>query len=1401
MQKINIKDILRLQHNSNSIRPLHIILGNKNLEKLGEIVNIPADTITYHPQFNSVDELSFTVYKNRNGKIENLWNNIVDFKTVYVKEYDEWFEITVNIDESETNTKKLVTAKSLCEAELSQIILHDFEINTEIDISRDEYTESTILYDPDNPERSLLHRVLDKAPQYTIAYVDDTIKSIQRSFSIDGTSIYDFLTNSLSQEIGCVFLFNTNTREIYVYDMETCCLECGYRSEDEFDVCPECGNNIIHNAYGKNTSIFIDKYNLGNDITLTSDTDSVKNCFRVIGGDDLINATVRNINPNGSNYIYYFNEDFLNDMPQELVEKINSYNKLYDEYVYNKTFSLEESLVNNYNNIISYIKKYYPDNDVKNINKEYVGWYNISSVYYDVIDLNSYLNNSMMPSWKISDKTAETQLALLTSNNLSPVAVTDVSKISVYTANNAVLAMAKALIDTSIYKVEIIESTLASQTWKGKFRVKSYSDDEDIAENSSLITVQINDDYIAYVNQRIDKVMSKVNDQGLKEIYDIEEDEDFKEELHKYSATRLSSYESAFQSAIDILIEQGVGNTSSDLYESIYLPYYNRLKYIQSELSFRNSQLDTITGLRLYIEELIENVHDNMDFQKYLGNELWKLFSSYRREDDYSNDNYISDGLTNVELIQKTNELMTVAKKELVKSGEKQFAISGTLQNLLLLIDKKGNRIFEPILDDFTLGNFIKCSIDGKLYSMRLADISINYGDLSKLNCTFTDAYKYGNPSVNIVKDILTKTQSMATSYSSVKKQASQGEKANFTFEKLQKEGLDSALYNIHNENSTAIFDEHGLLARSYDDVLDDYKDEQSRLTHNELVFTTDNWRTVVTALGKQKYTLNGQTYEEYGLNSNFVISAKIIAGDIYSSNFTKNTSGNVTSGTHFNLNTGDFELGNGKIIFNSDKNILKIKDVEIDWSSSNSPEFSDIEGLEDLEESVKENSAQIKLNSSKIETKVTADDVSSMISQSADEIRLKADKIVWEALYSSMDENGNFVCQNADISGKINATSGTIGGFEISATYLSATASFGNQYCVGLTMLEDDPDAPFNPAIWAGASYDNRYSAPFIVDYAGGVHVKNIEATGGTIGSWNITSNSLYSDYDVYRSYIQTAKSADTWVFSAQEKRDGTYYGNWYVTADGRMYSKNKVVIDSSGKDTGSYIIMETWGTSGDKHQTKTNGLEYRAHNLTNDNYAYLQAGGLWFGNEAEANMRGSINLSSSNLMQTTFDIYRTKNANGVIKAWFTDTEFVMHDGSNDVSIYFDWNGNGKFTGTLYTNDGTVQVSDINLKKNIEVLDKDKASDFIYSLTPTKYKLLNGTSDRYHHGLIAQDVKDKMGDEDWGLYCDVEDIDENNIVTNSYCALRYDELIADLIATVQSQNERIKKLEQKTKQ
>lgn len=958
MQKINVNSLLRLSTN-NQVRELQIILGNKNLNKLGEINNVDYSSASVSHKLMSSDDFSFVIYKNQNinGNEVNcsLWDDIDDLKLIYVKEYNEWFQIQVTPDDSEVITKKTITATSLCEAELSQIIIEGTEINTSDDPNVGTEANATTFYNAEDTSHSLLHRILEKAPHYTIAHVDETLMHIQRSFSIDGTSIYDFMTGTLTDEFGCLFLFDTNTRSIYVYDMETACLgdDCGYRSEDDFAVCPKCGGTIVHKAYGTDTNIFIDKTNLGENIQLTSDIDSVKNCFKVSGGDDNINAAIRQANPNGTNYFYYFNETTRKDMQSVpgLVEKLDAYDALVEEYNTTRKYKIESSFVNAYNGIVSYIKTYYPDKDISAITNSYTGWSKIPLLYNNINDTISYLQHGMLPTWHMSDITAQTQVELLTGVNMSFVAVdkdkVHLENLTLYTANSSVLSMAKSIINTSIYNVEIVSSSLSSQTWTGRFKVTNRSNEEDVAESTSNIVIEISNDVIAFINQKIKKSIARLEIDGIKDLFDIDDINLFKAELHKYCASQLTSYSSAYQTALSVLSEQGVSSEASDLHDSIYLPYYNRMLAVESELSHRNSQIDSIKELQAYLSNLITSTNLALNFESYLGTDLWKVFVSYRREDTYSNGNYISDGLSNEEILTKANELIEVAKNELYKSGERQFTITAALQNLLLLVDENGNRIFAPILDNFTLGNFIKIKIDGKLYNVRLTEVIINYGDLSSIAVTFTNASHANMDKYDTsLEEIKAQTQTLATTYGGIVKQANQGEKANQTLLKMQTEGIDSAIYNMNSSNGSISIDKHGILLRNYDDVTQQYEDEQSRLGYNYFIYTTDNWKTGDLALGKQKFTLNNVEHNEYGLNSKFVISGKVIAGNIYSADYTTDSNGLLIKGTHWDLLNNNADLFDGKIRYRANTNTLTMNGVTIDWNNSTPPAISDIDGL-----------------------------------------------------------------------------------------------------------------------------------------------------------------------------------------------------------------------------------------------------------------------------------------------------------------------------------------------------------------------------------------------------------------------------------------------------------------------
>lgn len=283
---------------NNTITMPTLILCNRNKHRLGTLTFAEDFEIT--PDLAGLNELSFKIYKNNNGIQHPMWDNIKDLKLLYIPEYDEYFELEISKEESD-KTVKSVIGKNLGIAEPSQTILYDIEINTESDIARNDY-EIAKVYDSENPKNSLICRVLSKAPHYTIKHVDASIAEQIRSFSIDNTSIYDFLTNDLANELNCLVSVGSD-RTVSLYDLE----------------------NV-----GTDTTIYISKDNLAETITLEANKDNIKNTFRVQGGDDVINATIAACNPNGTCYINRFSEDMLSDMSLELSQKLSTYDSLYN---------------------------------------------------------------------------------------------------------------------------------------------------------------------------------------------------------------------------------------------------------------------------------------------------------------------------------------------------------------------------------------------------------------------------------------------------------------------------------------------------------------------------------------------------------------------------------------------------------------------------------------------------------------------------------------------------------------------------------------------------------------------------------------------------------------------------------------------------------------------------------------------------------------------------------------------------------------------------------------------------------------------------------------------------------------------------------------------------------------
>ena len=149
----------------------------------------------------------------------------------------------------------------------------------------------------------------------------------------------------------------------------------------------------------------------------------------------------------------------------------------------------------------------------------------------------------------------------------------------------------------------------------------------------------------------------------------------------------------------------------------------------------------------------------------------------------------------------------------------------------------------------------------------------------------------------------------------------------------------------------------------------------------------------------------------------------------------------------------------------------------------------------------------------------------------------------------------------------------------------------------------------------------------------------------------------------------------------------------------------------------------------------------------------------------------------------------------------YLTLTKRVGFENSCDFFNGISVDKNASFNGNVYNSSGgIVFVSDKNAKHDIKSLDLEESANFIYAQNPVSYKFNNGTSDREHHGFIAQEVKETMGNKDWGIYIDKK-INDKNVNEEEFTkGLRYDEYIADIVATCQYQKQQIDEMKKEIK-
>lgn len=284
-----------------NIQQNRIYLANPQKNYLGEIYN--AKEIKLVDSFINLNELSFVVHEYENGELQELFDEIENKRLVEFQ-YMGWYqvnEVQVLQEEDSVYRKKSVKCLSL-ENEL---------VDKRLDYIEGVYS----LYDVLDTEYSLLHIIASRT-NWKIGHVDNELIGKKRTFDIDSTKIYNFLTKDVSKSFECIFIFDTYSRTINAYKLS---------------------------AYGTLTNIIVSGENILKSYEQVSKGEEIITKMRVQGASGV---DIRDVNPTASNDLinidYFLNTKW---MSQSLIDAYKQYQVAYQNVL--TSYNTKRTLLKN----------------------------------------------------------------------------------------------------------------------------------------------------------------------------------------------------------------------------------------------------------------------------------------------------------------------------------------------------------------------------------------------------------------------------------------------------------------------------------------------------------------------------------------------------------------------------------------------------------------------------------------------------------------------------------------------------------------------------------------------------------------------------------------------------------------------------------------------------------------------------------------------------------------------------------------------------------------------------------------------------------------------------------------------------------------------------------------------
>lgn len=261
-----------------------IWLCNPDQSKIGSLK--AAYNVKPTLRFNEMSEISLTFPEHieENGEYIRLdvYDSIESKRLIYVEELGYFLIHGITETDNGVEKTKDVNAYSLeCELSFKKVNLisgtHQF-------------------WNPTDQKASLLGKVFDSIPSWSVEHVDVELWDLWRTFEVPDATVYNFLMENIEKSYECVFTFNTFNRTVSAYTLQ--------------------------NAT-KQTDIYMSFDTLIEQIEVEELSDEIVTALKVYGDSEL---DISGVNPLGTPTIYNFNYYKTTEwMSQGLIDALNKW--------------------------------------------------------------------------------------------------------------------------------------------------------------------------------------------------------------------------------------------------------------------------------------------------------------------------------------------------------------------------------------------------------------------------------------------------------------------------------------------------------------------------------------------------------------------------------------------------------------------------------------------------------------------------------------------------------------------------------------------------------------------------------------------------------------------------------------------------------------------------------------------------------------------------------------------------------------------------------------------------------------------------------------------------------------------------------------------------------------------